>query len=80
MNTLAVKFDDHPIDVSFTQTSLHYKNNHHYFECGETSVKCKFLTKTSNKKKFSFLYFLNCDCIELLRIPFLLLFPGSWGR
>jgi hypothetical protein len=24
MNTLAVKFDDHAIDVSFTQTSLHF--------------------------------------------------------
>jgi len=24
MNTLAVKFDDHAVDVSFTQTSLHF--------------------------------------------------------
>jgi len=24
MSTLAVKFDDHAIDVSFTQTSLHF--------------------------------------------------------
>ena len=24
MNSLAVKFDDHAVDVSFTQTSLHF--------------------------------------------------------
>ena len=24
MNTLAVKFDDHAVDVSFTKTSLHF--------------------------------------------------------
>ncbi len=24
MNSLAIKFDDHAIDVSFTQTSLHF--------------------------------------------------------
>ena len=24
MNTLAIKFDDHAVDVSFTKTSLHF--------------------------------------------------------